>query len=410
MNVAPQVGLDFRQGAFRYGKSLDTTAMMGGGLCWLDYDSDGWLDLFVVNSHADVDIVPSDAHGGLPRTALYHNVGGRFVDVSSRSGANLPIRGDGCVAADFNMDGRTDLYVTSAGYNVATDSWDALLWNNGDGTFTEGAVRAGINANGWHSAAVVGDVNGDGRPDLFVSSYTDPNFVVDAAVRLPIRPRTRPRSPLPERRHRRERALDVPRGRSTRGHREDEGRARPRSDLHGLQPRRASRPVRRERRGSQPALRERRAEGWRRRRSRAPRLPPRGRRETRERRRPERGHGNRGTGLHRRRTGRHLRHELARPAARRLPEPQGGKGPVIRRRAPRVRGCSRLAPGRMGRVLGRPGPGRRSRPRPGERRDPRREPREGRPTRADPRERVRAGQAAALRARRGARGSRVRPR
>ena len=83
------------------------------------------------------------------------------------------------MAADFNMDGHTDLYVTSAGYNVATDSWDALLWNDGDGTFTEGAVRAGINGKAWHSAAVVGDVNGDGRPDLFVSSYTDPNFVVD---------------------------------------------------------------------------------------------------------------------------------------------------------------------------------------------------------------------------------------
>ena len=185
VNVAHQVGLDFRQGAFRYGKSFDTTAMMGGGLCWLDYDSDGWLDLFVVNSHADVDIVPADSHGGLPRAALYHNVEGRFVDVSARSGADLPIRGDGCVAADFDMDGRTDLYVTSAGYNVATDSWDALLWNNGDGTFTEGAVRAGINGKAWHSAAVAGDVNGDGRPDLFVSSYTDPNFVVDPASGFP---------------------------------------------------------------------------------------------------------------------------------------------------------------------------------------------------------------------------------
>ena len=185
VNVAHQVGLDFRQGAFRYGKSLDTTAMMGGGLCWLDYDSDGWLDLFVVNSHADVDIVPADSHGGLPRSALFHNVGGTFADVSARSGANLPIRGDGCVAADFNMDGHTDLYVTSAGYNVSTDSWDALLWNNGDGTFTEGAVQAGINGKGWHSAAAAGDVNGDGRPDLFVSSYTDPNFVVDPASGFP---------------------------------------------------------------------------------------------------------------------------------------------------------------------------------------------------------------------------------
>jgi hypothetical protein len=185
VNVAQQVGLHFRQGAFRYGMSLDSTAMMGGGLCWLDFDSDGWLDLFVVNSHADVDIVPADTHGGLPRTALYHNVGGRFVDVSARARANLPIRGDGCVAADFNLDGRTDLYVTSAGYNVETDSWDALLWNDGDGTFTEGAVQAGIDGQGWHSAAAVGDVDGDGRPDLFVSAYTDPNFVVDTAAGFP---------------------------------------------------------------------------------------------------------------------------------------------------------------------------------------------------------------------------------
>ena len=75
--------------------------------------------------------------------------------------------------------------MTSAGYNVPTDGWDALLWNEGDGTFSEGALQAGIDGKGWHSAAAVGDVNGDGLPDLFVSSYTDPNFVVDPASGFP---------------------------------------------------------------------------------------------------------------------------------------------------------------------------------------------------------------------------------
>ena len=161
-DVASQVGLTFRHGAFRSGMSTDATAMMGGGLCWLDYDSDGWLDLFVVNSYADVDISASEERGGLPRSALYRNVGGRFEDVSSRTGADLPLRGNGCVAADLNLDGHTDIYVTSAGYNVPTDGYDALLWNDGDGTFTEGAAKAGIAAPGWHSAAAVGDVDGNG--------------------------------------------------------------------------------------------------------------------------------------------------------------------------------------------------------------------------------------------------------
>jgi hypothetical protein len=168
-DVAGEVGLDFRHGAFRFSaRTTDPQAMMGGGLCWLDYDADGWLDLFVVNSYAEQDVARWREAGDLPRSALFHNEEGAFTDASRGSGANLALRGNGCVAADVDLDGRTDLYVTSSTY-------DALLWNRGDGTFSEIARPAGITTYGWHAGAAVGDVSGDGLPDIFVTGYTDTN-------------------------------------------------------------------------------------------------------------------------------------------------------------------------------------------------------------------------------------------
>jgi hypothetical protein len=178
-DVASDVGLDFRHGAFRFETSADPIAMMGGGLCWLDYDDDGWLDLFVVNSYSiAVDVAAWKKRGGLPRSALFRNDHGRFADVSDGSGADVDLRGNGCVASDLNGDGHTDLYVTAAGY-------DALLWNQGDGTFVEGARAAGISEYGWHTGATVGDVNGDGRPDLFVAGYADLNAPVPGGGAFP---------------------------------------------------------------------------------------------------------------------------------------------------------------------------------------------------------------------------------
>jgi ASPIC/UnbV protein/VCBS repeat protein/uncharacterized protein DUF6851 len=174
-NVADRVGLNFHQGAFRFGISPDPTAMTGGGLCALDYNNDGWVDLFAVNSYAEADVGRWQTHGGLPRSALFKNTKGRFTNVSRRSKANLAIRGEGCVAADLNGDGFTDLYVTTAGY-------DKLLWNNGHGIFTQGARAAGIHSYGWHAGAAVGDVNGDGRPDLYVAGYTDRNVPVSGSA------------------------------------------------------------------------------------------------------------------------------------------------------------------------------------------------------------------------------------
>src|SRR5436190_1180753 len=168
-NVASHVGLDFRHGAFRFGVSPDPAAMTGGGLCALDYNNDGWIDLFVVNSYSQADVDRWQKHGGLPRSAFFRNTRGRFRNVTRASGAGLAVRGQGCVAADLNGDGYTDLFITGDGRNK-------LLWNKGNGTFAEGAWAAGIRAHGWYTGASVADVNGDGRPDLFVAGYTDPNI------------------------------------------------------------------------------------------------------------------------------------------------------------------------------------------------------------------------------------------
>ena len=174
-DVASDVGLDFRHGAFRWDVSPDPVAAMGSGVCWLDYDGDGWLDLFVVNSFAQDEAARWEADGGLPRSALFHNVQGRFVDVSASSDADLAVRGTGCVAADLDLDGRTDLYVTTA-------QAGALLWNDGDGTFTEGAEAAGAGALGWYAGAAVGDVNADGWPDLFLAGYANVNAPIEGAT------------------------------------------------------------------------------------------------------------------------------------------------------------------------------------------------------------------------------------
>jgi Na+-translocating ferredoxin:NAD+ oxidoreductase RnfD subunit len=172
VDVAPKLGLAFRQGAFRYSMAYDPQAMMGGGVCWLDYDNDGRLDLFAVNSYADVDQPEWASHGGLPQSALFHNVGGKFVNVSRSSHAGIRVKGTGCVAADLNGDGYTDVVVTSA-------TGVEILWNTGHGTFTHTALPARY---GWYSGAAVADVNGDGRPDVFVAGYTNMDAPISNSI------------------------------------------------------------------------------------------------------------------------------------------------------------------------------------------------------------------------------------
>ena len=134
---------------------------MSGGVAMLDFDKDGWLDLYFVNS-------PVVATAGTPRSArsaLWRNRGdGTFVDVTDRAGVGYPGFGMGVVAADFDNDGWEDLYVTCYGPN-------RLFRNRGDGTFTDVTEKAGVGDPRWSTGAAAADYDGDGWLDLFVANY-----------------------------------------------------------------------------------------------------------------------------------------------------------------------------------------------------------------------------------------------
>ena len=135
----------------------------GGGAAWLDYDRDGYLDLYVVNSGA----LPGLRYEIPPTNVLYRNNGdGTFTEVTTSAGVADSSYGIGCVSADYNNDGYPDLYVTNLGPNV-------LYRNNGDGTFTNVAEAAGVAEDGLGISAAFLDYDADGHLDLYVVNYVD---------------------------------------------------------------------------------------------------------------------------------------------------------------------------------------------------------------------------------------------
>ena len=135
----------------------------GAGCAFLDYDNDGWVDIYLVNSGPCDFFTPSKPL----RNALYrNNRDGTFTDVTEKAGVPGGGYGMGVASGDYNADGFPDLYVTQYGRSI-------LYRNNGDGTFTDVTEKAGVGVNGWASSAVWFDYDNDGQLALFVCRFVD---------------------------------------------------------------------------------------------------------------------------------------------------------------------------------------------------------------------------------------------
>ena len=140
---------------------------MSGGVAVIDYDGDGWPDLYFTNAPS----VAMALAGKKARSALYHNNhDGTFTDVTDKAGVGFPCWAMGAAVGDYNNDGRPDLIVSCFGGVV-------LYRNNGDGTFTDVTKDSRLDKDeGWATGAVFGDYDGDGNSDLFVPHYVDLNL------------------------------------------------------------------------------------------------------------------------------------------------------------------------------------------------------------------------------------------
>jgi len=135
---------------------------IGSGVCLLDYDNDGWLDIYIVTG-STYDAMKGTAEP--PHAALFHNNhDGTFTNVAEKAGVTNGGWGYGCAVGDYDNDGWPDLYVTNFGKN-------RLYHNNHDGTFTDVAEKAGVTLGNWSTGPTFGDYDGDGKLDLFVPGY-----------------------------------------------------------------------------------------------------------------------------------------------------------------------------------------------------------------------------------------------
>jgi len=161
-DVAAQAGLTKWQHTMGTPEKSYIPETIGSGVGLIDYDNDGWLDIYLVNGST------FDAESGKsvsPHAALFHNNhDGTFTDVAAKAGVTNDRWGFGAAVADYDNDGWPDIYVSNWGKS-------RLYHNNHDGTFTDVAEKGGVTFDGWAAGATWGDYDGDGRLDLFVPGY-----------------------------------------------------------------------------------------------------------------------------------------------------------------------------------------------------------------------------------------------
>lgn len=161
-DITKQAGLDKFRNRTGDPRKLTILDTIGSGVALIDYDNDGWLDIYLLNGSTVAALKGQEAS---PRAMLLHNNhDGTFTDVTDKAGVANERWGFGVAVADFDNDGWPDIYVANFGKN-------RLYHNNHDGTFTDVAEKAGVALGGWSTSPTWGDYDHDGRLDLFVPGY-----------------------------------------------------------------------------------------------------------------------------------------------------------------------------------------------------------------------------------------------
>jgi len=171
-DVAREAGVSFVH-SFGDRKFSNLVEATGGGAAWLDFDRDGWMDLYLATGKYHQGVSEGERPDGEPLNRLYRNrADGTFEDVTIKAGVGCgACFSMGVAAADYDNDGWTDLYVANHGANV-------LYRNRGDGTFADETRRAGVGNPACSVAATWLDFDRDGRLDLYVANYIefDPSY------------------------------------------------------------------------------------------------------------------------------------------------------------------------------------------------------------------------------------------